>query len=121
VARKTTLRTLTKPIKQPLKGSPEYYKSQMVGRFWMTLNYLTIPFTSALIFGFSALCEYLLFRLVWSLLASDIQQSPAIKDIAQWTQIAVAAASLVGAIIHSGFSLYGTIQVERQFAQQDDR
>ena len=105
--------------KAPVELQPEFYRDKIKRRFWMTLNYLTIPLSSALIFGSTALIEYLLFRLVWSLLSEDILQSVSIKQIAEWVQIAIASMSMIGAVIHSSYSLYGTILIERQFAEKE--
>jgi hypothetical protein len=97
-----------------------HYRRLISRRLWMLFNYLTIPLTSVLIFGFTALCEYGLGRFVWTLLAEDIRQSAAVSQIAEWAQIGIAIMAIVGMIVHSGFSLYGMILVERQFTEEGD-
>jgi hypothetical protein len=91
------------------------YKSQIRRRIWMTVNYLTVPLASALIFGFAALCEYILFSWLWYFLATD-RQNPTVALLATVIQAAIAYISLVGALVHSIYGLYGTIQIERQLA-----
>ena len=101
---------------QPEGSSIKRYQNQMKERFWMTLNYLSISFSSALIFGFAALCEYVLAVVIWSILGEDIRASEIMSTIAQVAQIAVFVLTLVAFVIHAGYSLYGTYQVDKQFA-----
>lgn len=114
-------KTALKSKPQPKEGRGElYYKDKLKKRFWMFINYLSIPLISAIVFGFAAGCEALLFRFLWSLMENDIQQSSIIKNIAEWVQIAIAASTFVGFVVHSAFSLYGQFQVERQFSESED-
>lgn len=114
-----------KPVSKSEPKSKEshgeiYYKDKLKKRFWMLVNYLSIPLISAIVFGFAAGCEALLFRFLWSLMANDIQQSSIIKNVASWVQIAITVSTFVGFVIHSAFSLYGQIQVEKQFSESED-
>ena len=102
----------------PLPAS-EKYKRQIHDRAWMVLNYMTVALASGLTFAWAASCEFLLYKLLWALLQEDLQNSPQVKTTAALVQIAIFVVSLIGMLVHTGYSLYGTIQTERMFARED--
>jgi hypothetical protein len=97
----------------------ERYKKQIYNRFWMVLNHLTIPLSIGMIYAFTALVEFLLFKLIWFLLQGDLQELEAIKVFARFVQIAIAGTNLIGMLVHTGYSLYGTIQTEMLFLKEN--
>jgi len=121
MAKKTLTKSRIKSPQSPKIESGEgYYKNKLKTRFWMVVHYLSLPLTSALVFGFAALCEFTLFNLLWSLMEKDIQELSIVRNISELVQIAIAVFSLVGFLIHAGFSLYGQYQIEKQFLKDED-
>jgi hypothetical protein len=107
--------------KAPPLSASERYKQQMRDRAWGVLNYMTVPLASALTFAWAALCEFLLYKLVWGFMQGDLQNLPQVKTIAELAQIAIFGVSLIGMLVHTGFSLYGTFLTEKVFAQEDTK
>jgi hypothetical protein len=115
MAKKTIKPRTSKRIKEPL-----LQKKKLNYIFWMLINYLTLILVSAIIFGFSAFCEYLVFRFIWGLLAEDIQKSEVMKNIASVAQVGILTITLIGMLIHSGFSIYGQFQIEKGISLGDE-
>lgn len=97
-----------------------YYKKKLVNRFWMTLNYLSIPLANALIYAFAIYCETNLYKYFLSTLEGETQKFASIKFITDYFQTGIILVSLVGFLLHSGYSLYGQLQVERQFSKEEN-
>lgn len=114
MAKNTAKTQNKKKNKEPISPSKKLTK-----RFWMLINYLTIILISAIIFGFSAYCEYMVFQFIWGLLAEDIQNSEIMENLADFTRIAIFVVTIMGMIIHSGFSIYGQFQIEKGLANGD--
>jgi hypothetical protein len=98
----------------------DYYKDRLKKRFWMIIHYTSIPFASAIVFGFAAICETVLFKVLWSLMETEIQQSPIVKNLSEIVQIAISMVTLAGFIVHAGYSLYGQLQVEKEFSTLEE-
>lgn len=96
--------------------APDYHKENIRRRLWRTLDYLTIPVSSGIIFGITAQIENFLYRMVWSFLRPTLQTNETIALVGDLFQIGVAIVSVVAFVIHASFSLYATYQIEKQFA-----
>lgn len=83
----------------------------------MTLNYLTVPVASAIIFGVVLASEWVVGMIAWMVLSPEMRESAANKQLGDLLRLAVFFMNMVGFLLHCGFSLYSTYLLERQMME----
>lgn len=60
-----------------------------------------------------------MYQVIWMILSEDLKRLQLVMQVVELVQIAVVLSTLAGALIHTGYSLYGTIQIEKGLAKSD--
>jgi hypothetical protein len=89
-------------------------------RFWLMIDYVTIPIFTAIVYAVFLTCTHIILSLGWYLLSDDIQNSETIANLAEWARIGITSTTLVGMLVHTGYSLLGQIMVEQQLKVSDE-
>ncbi len=94
-------------------------KQRIRERNWKLLDLLHLAWVNFLLYSAFTGLEYALIEFGFLLLVGDAQNSPFLTDVISVVRVGLALVNLIAMIIHSGFSFYGAIQMERTFQEED--
>lgn len=93
-------------------------RTQIVNRFWRTLNYLSISAMYVVVYSGALYAEYLIAQVTQATQGPILTQAPIVAMTVYYVRIGTVLLALPGTLIHMGFALYSQWQLEMELVRE---
>lgn len=105
--------------KQEISVHDQVFKKRIVNRYYRAVDYLSIYAYVMVVYGGALFADYLLFELMWLLLAEEVQKYELVKLAFDYARIGLALLFLLCALVHGMLSTYSQLKLDLELVKED--